>query len=253
MKKLMGHDPMLKYTVLACVLFQLCMAYLVQDATWVTILTLAYCVGGTINHTMSLAIHEISHNLAFGHTKPLANRLLGYLANIPIGLPVSITFRKYHLEHHRYQGDESKDVDIPTKLEAMLFTNTWTKLIWVVLQPFFYGIRPLFVHPKRVQLMEVINIFLQISVDIIIVNSMSYKSLVYLLAGTILGTGLHPMAGHFISEHYIFAKGYETYSYYGPLNYLAFNVGYHNEHHDFPSIPGSRLPMVSVVLRLIVI
>ena len=98
--------------------------------------------------------------------------------------------------------------------------------------------------PKKVDQNEVINAVLQISFDTIIYLTLGFNSLFYLMVGTLLGLGFHPISGHFIAEHYVFVKGYETYSYYGPLNLITFNVGYHNEHHDFPNVPGYRLPEV---------
>lgn len=220
-------------------------AYLVgRYANWVTVFVLGYCFGGVVNHALLLAIHEISHSAGFGYSKPWHNRILGMIANIPIAIPVTFSFKKYHLEHHRYQGQDVLDVDIPSEMETKLFTNTFTKLIWVILQPFFYSIRPLFVNPKPPTTMEIVNLVSQAALDIFVINYFGGKALVYLLASSLLGMGLHPVAGHFISEHYMFRKGFETYSYYGPLNMVTFNVGYHNEHHDFPSIPGSLLPKV---------
>ena len=61
---------------------------------------------------------------------------------------------------------------------------------------------------------------------------------------TVFAIGLHPLGARWIQEHFALAPGQETYSYYGPLNKVSFNVGYHNEHHDLVTIPWSRLPQV---------
>ena len=249
----MTTDPNLMFWVGVMIVLQLIMAYLVQDASWLNIILCAYVIGGTINHSMTLAIHEISHNLAFGHARPNANRILAIVGNFPLGIPYAITFKKYHLEHHKYQGDEKMDMDIPCNLEGKLFHNTFTKIIWLLLQPFFYALRPVIVNPKPLSKLDLANIAAQLCFDAFILYTTSYKSLIYLCVGTFMAMGLHPVAGHFISEHYVFVKGYETYSYYGILNRITFNVGYHNEHHDFPNIPGSKLPQVCKYINMIIL
>ncbi|KAI2810523.1 hypothetical protein RDWZM_002520 [Blomia tropicalis] len=285
-KKLMVVDTRFKWIVIGIVLLQFLSFYLIRNyySFW-PLFIMAYCFGGVLNHSLTLAIHEISHNQAFGPSKPLHNKLFGFFANLPIGFPISITFKKYHIEHHRYQGDDILDTDIPSVIETRLFTTTFRKLLWVILQPFFYGFRPLFVYPKQPSIWEFLNLIIQLSFDLIVGLTLGWHVVAYMIGASLISMGLHPVAGHFISEHYImfelnrkhilnkamelnqvkklsdedltnceFINGVytqngkmlipETCSYYGPLNWLTFNVGYHVEHHDFPSIPGTLLPMV---------
>ncbi|KAL2932025.1 Sphingolipid delta(4)-desaturase DES1-like [Bienertia sinuspersici] len=244
-KELFGPDPWAFPKIALVVSIQLATATLLQDASFLKILLVAYFFGAFLNHNLFLAVHELSHNLAF--STPSYNRWLGIFANLPIGVPMSITFQKYHLEHHRYQGVDGLDMDIPSKFEAYMVRNAFTKSIWVVLQLFFYALRPLFLKPKPPCLWEFTNLSIQLALDALMVYCYGWRSFGYLIASTFVGGGLHPMAGHFISEHYVFNPNQETYSYYGPLNLLTWNVGYHNEHHDFPRIPGSRLHKVKEI------
>jgi sphingolipid delta-4 desaturase len=244
MKKLMGHDWRIAIQFTATVLIQFFMAYMVRNSSWSELLILTYVVSGTLNHSLSVGLHEISHNLAFGSHRPLANRILGYFANLPMGVPAFITFKKYHRDHHKYLGVANYDPDLPTRIEARLFSSAIGKIIYVTLLPFTYAVRPLLVMPKTIDRQEVINGCLVIGSDLLVFYFLGFNSLFYLIIGTLVGLGLHPISGHFIAEHYVFIKGHETYSYYGPLNLITFNVGYHNEHHDFPNIPCYRLPEV---------
>ncbi len=239
-KRLYGPCARTKYVCSALVLVQLGTAYLLRGAPWWLIVLVAYLFGGVINQALLLAIHELSHNLAFA--KPWKNRWFGVFINLPVGVPVSETFRYYHLLHHVHQGEAGTDTDLPTEFEGRWLRGPLSKLLWVTGQGFAYALRPLFVHPKAPTLAELGNLGVQLAFNVAIYHFWGGKALAYLPISSLIVMGLHPVAGHYISEHYVFRPGQETYSYYGPLNRITFNVGYHNEHHDFPYIAGSRLP-----------
>lgn len=252
MKELFGKDEHVKYVIASQVAMQVIACYLLQDAPWPVIIFFAYTFGGTINHSLVLAIHDIGHNTIFGNAKPGWNRWFSMFANLPVGFPSAITFKKYHIDHHRYLGGMTTeghllDTDTPCAWEGKFFQGPVLKFIWMLINPAFYGLRPAFTSPKPLTKFEIYNIITAISFDSFIFMISGWKGVAYLIVGTILALGVHPVSGHFIAEHYNFMRNIETYSYYGPLNHITFNVGYHIEHHDFPFIPGSRYPIVSQI------
>lgn len=94
--KLMGHEPLTKWIVLGVVATQLLTGFLLRRTHPLSPLFLfcAYAIGGTLNHNLFLAIHEITHNLAFKGIA--ANKALAIFANLPIGIPYCAMFKVLH-------------------------------------------------------------------------------------------------------------------------------------------------------------
>lgn len=205
----------------------------------------AYACGATLTQALFLAVHELSHNLFFHDSR--WNRAFAIFANLPLVFPFAIAFRGYHLEHHKHQGTEGVDTDLPSHLEMRLVRGPATKSIWLMCQILAYAIRPVLVRRQPWTTWHTVNCATQIVFDAWMVLRFGTVPVSYLVGCLVLAGGLHPCSGHFLSEHYLLfgTSTQETFSYYGPLNWLTWNVGYHNEHHDFSYVPWSRLPQLN--------
>jgi sphingolipid delta-4 desaturase len=217
---------------------------LLHAPSWGVIVA-AYGFGAFANHALFVLIHDYTHNLVF--KKANANRLGSIFANIAIVFPAAIGFRNHHLLHHKHLGVRGLDADIPTVREARWVGNSWwRKTFWLgmywAVQAF---LRPTTVNAIRtVDGWAVFNAVAMVAAMAPIVWLFGWWPVAYLFLSTIFSLGVHPVGARWIQEHFVFREGQETYSYYGPLNTLSFNMGYHNEHHDFPQVPWSRLPAV---------
>lgn len=56
----------------------------------------------------------------------------------------------------------SLDTDIPTDFEVKFFKTPLRKILWLFLQPIFYGLRPLIIYKKRICDLEIINFIIQV-------------------------------------------------------------------------------------------
>ena len=90
---------------------QVGLAIITVGWSWPAYIAVVYLVGATANHSLFLAIHELSHNLGFKSVS--YNKLCAMIANLPIGIPYCITFKPYHMEHHRLQGDDGDSQRMP--------------------------------------------------------------------------------------------------------------------------------------------
>jgi sphingolipid delta-4 desaturase len=244
LRQLIGRNPYTFLVILLCVGVQVALAILLKDVSWWWVLGAAYLIGAFSCHTLFVCIHECAHNLLF--KKKILNTLSGMLANLPLVFPSSVSFQKYHIKHHSFQGVEDLDADMPFRWEAKLIDNsTIGKALWLLFYPFFQLLRPF--RLKEIPLFDgwvVLNWLTQIVFMTVVVYFLGPKSTVFLVGSFFFSIGLHPLGARWIQEHYLTHGDQETKSYYGILNTVNLNVGYHNEHHDIPSIPWNKLPQV---------
>jgi sphingolipid delta-4 desaturase len=244
-RELIGKNPRTFWYAIGLVAFQITLAILLRDRPWWLVVVVAYAVGAFANHALFTVIHECAHRLVFRGKVP--NILTGLLADLPMSFPSSVQFTKYHIKHHAFQGIYELDADLPFRWEARLVGRSWwRKALWLSVFPIIEALRPM--RLKEISVWDrwfALSFVIQIGFDIALLVLFGPKALVYLVLSLFFGIGLHPLGARWVQRHYLVDEGtQETFSYYGRLNKLAFNVGYHNEHHDFPSVPWNKLPRI---------
>lgn len=243
-RTLIGRNHFTAVLVVATVALQIGIAYALRDALWGWIFVAAYLVGAFADHALFVMVHECAHNLVF--KRRWLNLATAIVANLPQLLPSAISFRRYHLKHHAFQGVHELDADLPGYWEARLIRQWFVgKALWLLFFPLFQISRT--ARTREIAIVDrwvVANWLVQIGFNVAAWQLLGPRASAYLALSFFFSIGLHPLGARWIQEHFLTHGEQETSSYYGPVNVVALNVGYHNEHHDFPSVPWNRLPQL---------
>jgi len=245
-QKLQRIDRFTGVWVVTTVAILVGLAWAVQkfELSWLGIFALAYCVGAFICHAQWVLIHELGHDLVF--STPLVNTFFLLLCNVTHIIPSGISFRYFHKQHHAFLNETYKDPDVPSEIEDKIFGHSMLgKATWLSFFSVFQTVR-LLRSPQPFEWPTFFNFVGNGLFVYIMLVTLGLKPVLFLLLSSLLSVGLllHPLGARWIAEHWAVHPLQETYSYYGIINTLAFNIGHHNEHHDFVGVPWNLLPKI---------
>ena len=275
-RKLIGQN---RWTALWCIVFaslQIGLAVVLADQPFWLVTLVAYLIGSLVNLNLFMLAHECNHGLVFRSTA--LNRWLFTLTSLPMFLSAH---HAWWIEHHVHHSDLGAKKDFIKRRRTFFLLTRYNSpmfipyaLIMLVMQAarsalglavYAAGLlrgqwRPgelaLSIladvhlvsgyHKYRMPFWAVAYALLALALPAALWAAFGWKAVVYLLLSQTFATGfLHPLTFGMVlsNSHFHGADRYQpTSSYYGWLNWITFNFGYHTEHHDISSIPWSRLP-----------
>jgi sphingolipid delta-4 desaturase len=272
-----GPDPRTVLALPVLLALHWGVAWLVSDAPVWAIFLAAFTLGQILIHAAGSLVHETAHNLIF--RRPLPKRLFDLgLEWILSSYGRQLIYQYEHItSHHPHIGDYEHDYEhedicaFQSRMQLRADNPRLQRLLTVF---------TLIVHalplgsilgdgvigwanarasgrPQRDAQREIgaarppagqMRLFMAVS-------ALSNLTMLWLLGPWALLYHIWALSlflgklgvwnlGQSLSEHEGTDEITPTRSYYGPLNWLLFNTGYHNEHHTFPNVAWTRLPLL---------
>jgi len=271
-KSLYGQNPWSFLIMLIGATSQTILGISMANLSWPVIIVTSYTLGTYLNWVCMVMGHEGSHGLVF-KTKEL-NKIHTILAFLPCFLgPFGSFWSIEHMYHHQVVVDKmnrygpQQNSLLKKILFSLLFINVLSILFflssWIVAvrvgihfvkylagtekepTPDKFQMKPFKNFPQVAKSgWFYINMFALAAFNIIIYLKFGPVPILYFFLCNGFCNGLHPLGMRQVQEHYMQRKSQPTNSVYSSLGFFLLNIGYHNEHHDFPSIPWNRLPLL---------
>lgn len=275
-RALVGRNPSTALWCLAFFCLQVALAASVASRPLWIVALVAYTIGAWADINLFMLAHECNHGLVLAGRR--ANRWLFTFTSLPLFLSAHHAWWLEHPVHHEDMGAtvdfirrrraffemtrRASPLFVPYALVMLLAQFVRSALGLVAWGADLLGgnlsprDRTLAIladahlvtayRERGIAGWAILHAALALSLVAGLGLALGWSAPAYLLLSQLFMTGfLHPLLfGMVLSNSHVGdGEGYQpSSSYYGWLNRITFNFGYHTEHHDLASVPWNRLP-----------